>query len=177
MSDAIIDACCLINFYASGDIGGILAASNLSCHITSLAASESAFIRVRDENGEARLERIALDQTIASGVLKVCGIEGKAEADLYVRLAADLDDGEAMALAIAKHRGWLLVTDDRKAKHISDLVEVPVVTTPELMRRWAETGNVEPSRVSAVLRNIESGARFSPRTDSPDGEWWQECRG
>jgi predicted nucleic acid-binding protein len=172
MSDAIIDACCLINFCASGDLEGTLSAMNWSWHVTRLAMAESTFIRVVDENGDTRLERITFDRTLATGALKVCEIEGEQEAGLYVRLAADLDDGEAMALAIAKGRGWFLATDDKKARRIAMELGAQVVTTPQVMRRWAEAGRVGQSVVRSVLQRIEFGARFSPSEGSPEGEWW-----
>jgi predicted nucleic acid-binding protein len=38
--------------------------------------------------------------------------ERDAELAAYVAFASELDDGEAMALAIAQSRGWQIATDD-----------------------------------------------------------------
>ncbi len=94
-----------------------------------------------------------------------------------MRLAGDLDDGEAMALAIARLRGWTLATDDRKAKRFADDLDVPVVTTPELMQRWAKASKIRPAKLRTLLSNIQHCARFVPAEDAPGYDWWTDAIG
>jgi predicted nucleic acid-binding protein len=177
MPDAIVDTCCFINLYATGDLRGFLKASESSWHIPSAVLAESLFIRkLGDEQTEKR-EPIETEAHIDAGLLALVELQAGQETDLYVQLAGDLDDGEAMALAIAKQRGWTLATDDRKAKRFAANLDVPVVTTPELIREWAEKERLSSSAVKALLHNIETQARFLPATDSPDYDWWMAHMG
>ena len=49
---------------------------------------------------------------------------------IAVEFAAQIDDGEASCLAIAKSRGWLVATDDRKAIRLAVKSGISVITTP-----------------------------------------------
>ncbi|HLB77136.1 MAG TPA: hypothetical protein VJO72_08900, partial [Candidatus Dormibacteraeota bacterium] len=66
-----------------------------------------------------------IDPWLQSGRVKIASLDSPLEEELYVQSAADLDDGEAMSLAICRARGYALATDDRKARRIaSQLVSV-----------------------------------------------------
>ena len=172
MSDAVVDACCLINLYAAGDFRRFLATDGFDWHVPTAVMTEALFVRVQDESGEERAESMALTPLVDDGLIAVCAISGEAEAELYVRLSTVLDDGEAMALAIAKQRGWTLATDDVKAQRYAGQLDVPVLTTPDLMRRWADANELDARGVRAALRRIQASARFMPRKGSPMHAWW-----
>jgi predicted nucleic acid-binding protein len=87
---------------------------------------------------------------------------------------AALDDGEAMALAIARTRGWQLATDDRKAIRLAGEAAVPVLTTPGVMKRWADQLGPSTAEVSSALIAVRERARFSPSGRDPLCEWWTE---
>jgi hypothetical protein len=99
-------------------------------------------------------------------------------AAMYVELAADLEDGEAMTLAIAHGRGLAAATDDRKARRIAaercggSLV---LVRTTEILRAWVQVSSVDDATLRGVLRRIESIARFRPANDDPLRDWWAEA--
>ena len=177
MPEAIVDACCFINLYATGDLRGFLTGSAWGWHIPSAALAESLFIRVTSDKGDDAREPIKPQPYINENLITLVEVGGADEAELYVRLAGDLDDGEAMALAIAKSRGWTLATDDRKAKRFADDLDVPVVTTPELMQRWAKTSKMRPAKLKTLLNNIQDGARFVPAEDAPGYDWWTDAIG
>lgn len=172
MTDAIVDACCFINLYATGDIRGFLAELGWTWHIPSAVFAESLYIRVPDADGQVRQEPIESQACIDEELLVLVDVQSGEEAELYVRLASDLDDGEAMALAIAKRRRWMLATDDHKAKKFAVGLGVPVITTPELMQHWAETAKIRPAKLKTLLSNIESHARFAPAEDAVGYDWW-----
>ena len=95
-----------------------------------------------------------------------------------MEFASDLDDGEAEAMAIAKHRGFILLTDERKALQIAQRADVGVttVTTAQILQKWVADSEENAARLAEVLRNIEERARFRPRQNTPDGEWWEQHR-
>ena len=177
MPDAIVDACCFINLYATGDLRGFLTGLAWQWHIPSAALAESLFIRVVSDEGDDQRELIEPQPYIDENLITLVDVGDAGEAELYVRLAGDLDDGEAMALAIAKLRGWMLATDDRKAKRFADNFGVPAITTPELMEHWAKEGEMRPAKLRTLLRNIQSGARFAPAEDAPGYDWWTAAIG
>ena len=161
MPDAIVDACCFINLYATGDLRGFLTELAWEWRISSAALAESLFIRVVSDEGDDKREPIEPQPYIDERLITLVDIRDTNEAELYVRLASELDDGEAMALAIAKRRGWTLATDDRKAKRFADDLGVAIVTTPELMQHWAKASKMGPARLKMLLSNIQGGARFT----------------
>jgi predicted nucleic acid-binding protein len=176
MSDAIVDACCFINVYASRDLRGFLTASSWTWHIPQPALAESLYIRVTNDDGEEDRKRIDPQACLDEGLITLVNVED-AEAALYVQLAGELDDGEAMALAIAKLRGWILATDDRKAQRFANHQGVEVITTPELIQDWAKSASMTPTKIKAVLGNIESGARYAPAENAPGYGWWMSFTG
>ena len=96
----------------------------------------------------------------------------------FLKLAQQVDDGEAATIAIANERNWPLATDDRKAQRLARANTPPLkfVTTTTLLRCWA-TENDEPApRISAALRNIEARGAFAPRRNDPDRAWWNRAR-
>ena len=105
----------------------------------------------------------------------VCNIEGGQEEELYVDYSALLDDGEAMSLAIAVSRGYVLATDERKARRLFiDTTQDPkrLIATSELLRQWADAERIPEDRVRIALQQIEKRARYQPPTNDSNCQWW-----
>jgi predicted nucleic acid-binding protein len=198
VQDVALDACCLINLYAAGKI---LAAAppplsprpqraisrpqsaaarppkpalEFNLHIPAKVSQEALYILKPDADDATKLVKAAIDLTpiLQAGLLHTCDVQGQAEADLFVQLATTMDDGEAMCLAIAKTRGWMLATDDRKATRLATQLGVTIITTPELVQQWADHTKANNAEIASVLRNIQTFARFVPRQSSPLHAWW-----
>ena len=172
MSSTVIDACCFINLYATGNVRDLLKDLGWSWYLPRKAMAESLYVRTMNDDGELEKTPIDAQSLVSEGLVREIDVEDAEEVRLFVRLASDLDDGEAMALAIAKHRAWMLATDDRKARRFAAQLGVRVVTTPELMRHWATAAKLGAAQTAEALRNIESGARFFPAENMPEHEWW-----
>lgn len=183
MNELVTDACCLLNLFASGKVfskhsrektqTGVKSIKRL-LYVPSAVVGEALFVYGPDEDdaGELVKREIAIDKAIAHGELHGCELQDGDESDLFVQLAVRLDDGEAACLAIAKTRSWMLATDDRVARKLAADLDVPTVTTPELVKEWAETTGVSSEQTAAALSNIQRFAKFVPRQDSPGAEWW-----
>ena len=172
----ILDTCVLINLLASGEINEILRAAAQDSLISSAVEVESIYLRT--DNPEAPMEQIDLRPLIDSGLLTVCHIEGDEEAEMYVDFAGALDDGEAMSLAIALLRDYVLATDERKARRLfleAAGDKARLASTSQLVRRWAETEGVVADRLKTVLLEIERRARYRPPTTDENYEWWVEA--
>ena len=97
---SVIDTYVLINILASGrmiEIVRVIAPILLVCPAV---AEESLYLRPFEAEG--RPEPVDLQKLITAGTLTPCQMEEGAEVDLYVAYAENLDDGEAMSLAIAQ---------------------------------------------------------------------------
>jgi predicted nucleic acid-binding protein len=172
MSDIVVDTSCLLNFCSAVDLTQFLPATGLKWYVPSAVVGETIYVRIEASDGEVRREEANLQPSLDSGVLTSCSVEGQAESDLYVRLARTLDDGEAMALAIAKSRRWILATDDRKARNQAATIGVNILTTPEILRVWADTNSIDQNTLRSVLRDIQHLACFVPAASAPEYEWW-----
>ena len=108
---------------------------------------------------------IDLDHYTAAGLLHKCDFEGQEEIELFVQMAAQLGDGEAACFAIAARRGWALATDDRRARRFAAESSLAVITTPELVKLWAENTQASDEEIVVVLQNIQRFAYFTPRAE------------
>jgi len=200
MHDVALDACCLINLCAVRRmLGGESALASpwrrgrrsavaspkpgsglgLNLHVPSKVAEETLYILQPDPDDASKLVKVPIDlgHYMAAGLLHECNLEGQEEADLFVQMAAQLGDGEAACFAIAARRGWALATDDRRARRFAAESDLPVITTPELVKCWAENTEASDDEIAEVLHNIQRFAYFTPRANSPEYAWWMGCLG
>jgi predicted nucleic acid-binding protein len=199
MQDVVLDACCLINLYAAGKIlsgeatpskppprrkiirpGSLPHAKKLvfdfKLHLPVKVKGEARYVLQPDEDDENKLVKmeIDLDPLIKAGLLHECNLEGEAETDLFVQMAVKLDDGEAACFAIAKSRGWVLATDERPTERLAKQHGVSIITTPELVKHWADRTKASEEVVAQVLRNIQTYAHYFPRKTLPLHSWWMD---
>lgn len=174
----IIDCCSLLNLYAGwGDLRALAAFDDV-WHVGEAVLREAQYIWQFAPDGSRSQVPIDLQTPVAEGLLNVVQPESDAELDAYVEFASELDDGEAQAMAIAMHRGFILLTDERKALQIAQRADVAVrtITTSQVLQKWVEQSAANVVQLPEVLRSIEVRARFRPRQDTPDGEWWEQHR-
>jgi predicted nucleic acid-binding protein len=132
----VLDACTLINLHACRQMESIVA--SLSGHVM---IAEQVYDECRldpfDPDDEI-VERIDLARLIERGALTVVTPLTSAELNTFAAFAINLDDGEAATLALAVHRGWSVVTDDRAA--IRELAgRAPLFSTLDLIKNWSDT--------------------------------------
>ncbi|MCH8044504.1 MAG: hypothetical protein IID44_12365 [Planctomycetes bacterium] len=161
MPGKIVDACCLINVYASGRPLPILRSLGGDLFLSDVVRGEALSIRCRDVDNEGEdvgslvPEAIDLSAAFQAGLIQECQVEGESETESFVNFAMELDDGEAASLAIAKCRGWTVATDDRKAMRVAQSHGIPTLTTPEIIKIWAEDARAKDEDIAEVLRNIQ----------------------
>lgn len=174
MADHIVDACCLINLYASGQFERIIAECGGDFYVTKQVQNESLIVRRPDAGDSLQLQSVPIDLSapISAGLIHECALEGTKELQYYIQFASQLDDGEASCLAIAYSRGWMLATDDRKARTVAERFGVSIISTPELLNRWATLTSPTSDEISEVIRSIRRFAKFRPRPGSPMYDWW-----
>src|SRR5262249_18425358 len=150
-------ACGTLNLYASGHFVPILTALRHEWYLPAAVERESQRYLQPDPADAAKLIVLPIDLTpaFAGGVLKCCDCESEEEAALYVELAARIgDDGESMGLAIAKCRGWSVLTDDKKARRIAKELGITVLGTTGVMKQWSEIVKPTAAELATVLMAI-----------------------
>jgi hypothetical protein len=172
----ILDACCLINLFATGRIEEILTALPFRCATSRYVATREVLAVAREpvEGGPLQREVLAPETVERFDHLAVLDLATEQEIFDFVRFAAELDDGEASVCALALARGGAVATDDRKALRVlgREAPPVPAIQTPELLYDWARLSKAPQAEVAEVLRAIKRRARFYPRRDAPRFAWW-----
>lgn len=172
---ATIDACCLIDVLASGYAEAVLRACDHAWQLPVAVQSEVRFVRQVDPADPRKFVRVAIDLSplISSGVLSLCQPDTQSEADLFTRYAMQFrSDGESMCLALAESRGWLIATDDRKASRVAQQAGLTVLSSPQLLKSWADKAHPDRGTIMKALTDIAILAQFRPAPTMPEYEWW-----
>ena len=175
MPDADIDACCLIDLLASGETEAILRASGFTWHLPSAVQAEVQYRRQHDpaQPGKTVTVPVDLSGLISSGVLTVCDPQNQQELNQFTHYAAIFrSDGEAMCLALALERKWVVATDDRKAIRVAQKAGLTVVSCPELVKTWADSTKPNQTALNNVLQDIQVLAQYKPNPTMPEYQWW-----
>jgi predicted nucleic acid-binding protein len=142
--------------------------------IADVVKRESQYVLVGGAGDDA-LEREAIDLSpmIESGALDVIETDDDEELLTFIDLTRDLDDGEAMTLALAIHRRGVIVTDDRKAMRLSREAGVSLMTSLDLMKHWSESASIPHAELRLVLGDLRERGRFEPSRQHPLRTWWE----
>jgi hypothetical protein len=175
----ILDACCLINLAASRQMEPILRCLPTNLYVAEYVFSDEAlwFYDGPEEAFRSRQSPIQLKPLADAGLLNILTLDTEDEELAFVNFAASLDDGEAMTLALALHRGHGVATDERKAIRVIErtMPTVQVLTTPDLLSNWAHQTKPSASLLRTSLHNIEIRAKFEPSRDHALSTWWQQA--
>jgi hypothetical protein len=172
---AAIDACCLIDLLAPGEAEAILRASGFTWHLPSAVQGEVRYRRQHDPAQPGQVVTVPDDLTslIASGLLTVCGPQTQQELDRYTHYATLFrSDGEAMCLALAEQRGWVVATDDRRAIRVARQAGLTVISCPQLVKAWADAATLDQAALLRVLQDIQVLAQFKPNPSMAEYCWW-----
>ncbi len=100
-----------------------------------------------------------------SGWLRLTSLGDAKEIELFSNMPGRLHAGEASCLAIAQHRGWLLLTDDKAARRHAENRKVPVSGTLGCLILGIERGLWNPDQANQWLERIIASGFHSPVTD------------
>jgi hypothetical protein len=171
--DLALDADVLMNLLATDRLEEILAANGLRGVVCPRTRAETVYLNARAPG--ASRETIDLAPHIAAGTIVTTTLS-EDETATYVRFAAEVDDGEAQVLAVGLHRGLAVATDDRRAMRVGAREEVKLLSTPELILRWAHHSGGSTDDLSQAVVDIEVRARYRPRPADPNRAEWDRLR-
>jgi len=119
------------------------------------------------EEGYEFLARV--DQALADARFSVTTLEDKQEWRMYQTIPTKLHRGEAMSLAIARCRGWHLLTDDRATRMYAKTLGVGYSGTLGLLVRAIRVGRLTMDQGNHLLTEMIARARYrSPVHDLRD---------
>jgi predicted nucleic acid-binding protein len=172
----ILDACCVINLYASGHMDEILLSLPPDIFVATYVHEQEVLSIFSGplENAESSKQQIDLSSLVSHGLINIASLTTEEEEILFINLSVELDDGEAATSAIAFHRNWGIATDDGKALKIirRDAPHLQLLSTLALIRYWADTTNQPFSIVQLALKNVHLRARYRPGKNHPFFTWW-----
>ncbi len=172
----ILDTCVLLKLAASDEVAEIVSTIQGATFICSAVQQEALFLR--DEAEPTVLVPLDVHDLVAVARIQLCDIATDEEEEHFVKVAAHLDDGEAMAVAIASSRGMDFASDDPKAHRIFlELVSDSrrLTSTSAIMKQWAARRSIEPQRLRTALRRIMARARFKPSQKDAHAASWDSA--
>lgn len=174
-----LDAGALLNLLASRRLADFATSIPARLIVARAAAGEIAYVR-RGGGGPDVAERDPIDPATLEQArfLTIVDLTTPTELGAFVAFAAEMDDGEAATGALAIGRGAIVVTDDRKARSVFARCDqpLPLSTTSEIVRAWADRANPDAEELAKMLIDIEARARFRPGPWDPLEAWWKTTR-
>jgi predicted nucleic acid-binding protein len=170
-SALILDACTLINLHACRQMESIVVSIPGQVMIAEQVYDECR-LDPFDPDDEI-VERTDLARLIERRALTVVTSLTNTELNSFAAFAIRLEDGEAATLALAVHRGWTVVTDDRAA--IRELAgQAPLLSTLDLIKTWADTLAITRDVLAVTLADLRVRGRYVPSKSHPLWSWWNQ---
>ena len=171
----LLDACAVLNLYATRWMGPILAAVDGPVGVTDVVLQESQFV-LRGGTGEEARERepVELQPFLNDGLLEVIASDVEEELLTFIDLSQEVGEGEAMTAALAIHRGCIVVTDDRKASRILVARGMELRTSLDLIRTWGESPTVTQEVLRTALIDLRQRGNYDLPWGHPLRDWWDE---
>ncbi len=165
----ILNACCLLHLSVSDHLGDIMQVFP-SVHIAEALLYEPEFRPLSEKH--TRLQPL-----IQAGVITVVSLSNE-----EIRGMADFArvfgrDCEASAAFLALQCHWAVGVDKPHSASLFRRLapQVPLLSTPSMIKRWAEYGSPIRNDVARTIRAVEStGYQLSP--PHPLYRWWEDHR-
>ncbi|MGH2531664.1 MAG: PIN domain-containing protein [Thermomicrobiales bacterium] len=171
-----LDACAVVNLYATRWMESILTSVGNPVAIADVVEQEAQFVYRGGTGDDAReREPVELQPLVASGLLSVISTTDEEELLTFIDLTREIDEGEAMTVALAIHRGCIVVTDDRKASRVLERRGVPRRSTLDVVKAWSERDAVQPDTLRGVLTDLRQRGRYEPARSHPLRSWWGDA--
>ena len=97
-----------------------------------------------------------------SGWLWLTALSDTAEFRLFGELRTSLHDGEASSIAIAKHRQWTFLSDDKAARQTCRSLSVPVTGTIGVLLALVKHHHIGLADANLLLSRMKATGYYSP---------------
>ncbi len=172
----ILDACCVINLYATDRMGEILRAAPVKFTVSSYVQKVEArwVYDGEDADGNTLKQPIDFHPLVEGKLVEIVEPDLTVLSGQMILFAAhDIRNGEMISAAIAHQRNWAIGTDDASAsKKLARLVpHLQIVSTFDLVKHWATSDGIDRDGIRAALRKIRERGKFSISEHHPLYEW------
>jgi predicted nucleic acid-binding protein len=176
-SHLILDACCILNFSASGNLISIIKSIPAQVVITEVVRKQElkSLQSLENEENEGAIQ---LENAIQQGLLLVIDFESEAEEETFVNYVFELgDDGESSTFAIAFHREWAVATDDKCAMTFfqKSVPDCQLLSTLEIIKYWSEDIKLDSTSLKTALNSIKVKGRYLPNKRHHLYSWWESA--
>lgn len=174
-----LDTCCALSLYATNRMVDILTAMPMRCALAQKVEAEMLFVyRGGAGQGATDKDPVDLQPLYAAGLLTVVSPSTATEFARYVTLAAEVDDGEAMTLALALSRGVAISTDDKKARRVftREAPHLALYRAVDLVHDWSVSQQITGAALREALVNGYERAGFRARPQDPLFGWWSRSK-
>jgi hypothetical protein len=172
--NVVIDACCLLNLFATRHEREILEALDWVTLTTPQARGEALYLSSPPDADGVRL-RAPVDWSLLQGTnrLEIRPL-GDTATDLFVQCAEHLPDGDASCVALAATLAVPLVTDDGKERRIARSVaeHVRQVSTLEFLHAAARLLKWDRGCLRQVVLDLRWCGNFLPPRKDRHAQWY-----
>lgn len=175
MNPVLLDSSVLLNLLATDRLAAIAEGANWQFAICPAVRDEVKKLR---DAAAGKMVDADITPLIAGGVLQPLELAGEDEQTLFLEQAIFVDDGEAMSIALAASRELDLAMDDRQAASHARrrFPKLKLRTTPEILKRWADTAGITAAELRRAINAIEIRARYFPPTAHSLAAWWAAAK-
>ncbi len=179
-NNTILDACCIINLYASDVMKSVLSTIPGQKAIVQYVRDKEVRYIYTDEGGTTSID---LQPLLDKDLLYIVDLENEREQETVVDFAflsnGKMGNGEAFSASIAVHRDWTFATDDKDAILLLQqyMPQLHIMTTPDLFKHWVDVYNPSFDAIRDALGNIQRRAKYMPDKDHYLYQWWEMYRG
>ena len=172
----VLDASCLLNLYGTNRLREIALAVEGRLEVAEYVMENEVIYTWQTDSTGTRETAVPVDLTplVSEGLIRILKLERTDDQETFLALAAVVDDGEAATAALAARRGCSIATDDRKARRVfGELIpEVPIVSTLELLKLWADESQVPEETLREVMVAMRRSTSYVPSSRDPLFGWW-----
>lgn len=175
-SHLVLDACCILNFSASGYLIEILESIPVRVAIAEVVR-EKELLMLKTLGNEGRGDVNQFEMAIEEGPIAIADFASEEEAATFLDFVSELkDDGESATGAIAVHRNWAIATDDKKAISFfqREAPQLQILSTLAIVKNWSEQRQVSSDILGSALAGIRTKGRYTPNRNHPLLGWWED---
>ncbi len=174
-SHVVLDACCVLNFCASGHLIEIIQSIPAQVVVTEVVREKELLTlqRLADENNR---DMSQFEESMKKGLLAITDFNSESEEETFVNYVFEMgDDGESATCAIAIHREWAIATDDKKAVSFfqREAPHLQILSTLAIIKNWSEIENISAVTLRSALTAIRTKGRYMPHRYHPLLGWWE----
>ena len=124
----------------------------------------SRLVETELRKGLGRLPKLqAALEAIASGRIEVIDDLTEEELKTVQELPSKFSAADKVGLALAQHRGWALLTDERALLRECTARGIEAVRTEDILREAVGKGLVKQEELSKIADDMEQEANFRPK--------------